>query len=214
MKSTMVNWFLIFEKIVNAFFKALLNSSAFFLIILVLVTTEQVIARYLFQSSSIGMQELEWHLFALIFLFSMTWCLKENKHVRIDIFYSAFSERTKNKIKFIGNLLFLFPFSLVLLKYGLDFTSQSRSYSNSLPLDYFTAFFVGKENSWYSVLISLESYINPWLVKGEVSPDPGGLPFRWIIKASIPLTGFSLLLHCIVENMRFILIEFPKNKVI
>ena len=45
-----------------------------------------VLMRYFFNDVSIGMQELEWHLFAAMFMFGIGYTLKEDGHVRVDIF--------------------------------------------------------------------------------------------------------------------------------
>jgi TRAP-type mannitol/chloroaromatic compound transport system permease small subunit len=123
---------------------------------LVLLICYDVMMRYLFNSSSIAIYELEWHIFALIFLLGAAYTLKHDRHVRVDVFYSRFSKRTQTYINLIGTLLLLFPLSWILITEGFDFVA------NSLRL--------------------LES-----------SPDPGGLPARYLIKMSIPI-GFTLLL--------------------
>ena len=44
------------------------------------------IMRYFFSSGSIALQEMEWHLFAMVFLFGIAYALKEDGHVRVDVF--------------------------------------------------------------------------------------------------------------------------------
>ncbi|NPA81655.1 MAG: TRAP transporter small permease subunit, partial [Epsilonproteobacteria bacterium] len=44
--------------------------------------------RYLFHSGSVALQELEWHLYDMIFLLGLSYTLKHDKHVRVDIFYA------------------------------------------------------------------------------------------------------------------------------
>ncbi len=45
--------------------------------------------RYLFHSGSVALQELEWHLFALVFMLGAAYTLKHDGHVRVDIFYQS-----------------------------------------------------------------------------------------------------------------------------
>jgi TRAP-type mannitol/chloroaromatic compound transport system permease small subunit len=59
-----------------------------------------VIMRYFFNDVSIGMQELEWHLFAAMFMFGIAYTLKEDGHVRVDIFYETMSARKKSHYKY------------------------------------------------------------------------------------------------------------------
>ena len=72
---------------------------------LTLVTVSQVVARYVFNASSVGMQELEWHLFGAVFLLAGAFTLKEEGHVRVDVFYAGFSNRTKGRVNAIGSIL-------------------------------------------------------------------------------------------------------------
>ncbi|NIA25949.1 MAG: TRAP transporter small permease subunit [Gammaproteobacteria bacterium] len=123
--------------------------------VLVLVVVFDVVTRYVFNFSIVAMQEGEWHVYSLIFLLGAGWALKEDRHVRVDIFYTNQSPRVKAWINIIGTLIFLLPFSAL-------------AFFSSVP--YFEA--------------SLRTH--------EGSPDPGGLPGRWVLKGAI-LLGFLLL---------------------
>lgn len=142
-------------------------------LLLVLVTAEQVMARYFFQSSSIGLQELEWHLFGAIFLLSGAYTLRLKGHVRVDVVYGRLSQSAKSWIDRLGFLFFLAPTCFVLIFYGVEFTSQALDYNVGDSNDFFSSGFFG----------------------GERSPDPGGLPARWIIKSLIPFSAFLLLIQ-------------------
>jgi TRAP-type mannitol/chloroaromatic compound transport system permease small subunit len=72
------------------------------------------ILRYFFNSGSIAMQEMEWHLFSIVFLFGMAFALKEDGHVRVDILYDRFSPRWKAIVNIGGTLLFLIPLSILI----------------------------------------------------------------------------------------------------
>ena len=58
--------------------------------VLVAVVCYDVFTRYLLKNSLVAVQELEWHLFALIFLLGAAYSLKHDQHVRVDVFYSRF----------------------------------------------------------------------------------------------------------------------------
>ena len=77
---------------------------------LVILITIDVFLRYIFNFSSASLFELEWHLFAIIFLLGSSLTLQKDEHVRVDVFYSKLSERNKEIINIIGNLFFLLPF--------------------------------------------------------------------------------------------------------
>ncbi len=131
---------------------------AWLVLVLVLLVCYDVAMRYLLQSGSIALQELEWHLFALIFLLSAAYTLKRDEHVRVDLLYGSryFSDKQRAMVNLSGSLFLLIPFCILIIYASWPFVANSY-------------------------------------VMNEVSPDPGGLPYRFLIKATIPL-GFSLLL--------------------
>ena len=147
-----------------------------FVIILVLLVGYDVSMRYLFNSGSIAIQELEWHLFSIILLLGSAYTLKHDEHVRLDIFYSSKLINDKVRIWFdvLGTLLILLPFCLLIIVSAWPFVTQA--------------------------------YIH-----NEISPDPGGLPARWLIKAAIPLGFFFLLIQGIAEALKKLLIALDKD---
>jgi TRAP-type mannitol/chloroaromatic compound transport system permease small subunit len=74
-----------------------------------------VVARYLFSNSSVGMQEMEWHLFSVMFLFGIAYALKEEAHVRVDFIYDRLSDKKRAVINIVGTILFLLPFALLII---------------------------------------------------------------------------------------------------
>jgi TRAP-type mannitol/chloroaromatic compound transport system permease small subunit len=101
--------------------------SVFALIILTLIVSYDVIARKLWHGGSIAMQELEWHLFDVIFLFSIAYTLSHDKHVRVDIFYDKFPIKTKAVIQIITILFFVIPLSTLIVIEALPFVQMSYS---------------------------------------------------------------------------------------
>jgi TRAP-type mannitol/chloroaromatic compound transport system permease small subunit len=126
--------------------------------LVVVVVFVDVVMRYLFKTSFVFTQELEWHLFAFIFLMGAGYTLLKDGHVRVDIFYQQMSPQMRAWVNFIGVLLFLIPGCYLIIA-----TSAKFVY-----------------NSW-SVM--------------EGSPDPGGIPYRYILKACIPAGFFLILLQ-------------------
>ena len=125
-------------------------------LLLVLVTFVDVVMRYFFNTSYVFTQELEWHVFAFIFLIGAGYTLKNDGHVRVEVFYGKLSPKGRAWINLVGVLLFLIPSCLVFIKTSIPFVMESFR-----------------------------------IVEG--SPDPGGIPFRFILKSCIPV-GYSLLL--------------------
>lgn len=129
---------------------------AWLCLVLVMLVVYDVSMRYLFRAGSVALQELEWHVFALVFLLGAGYTLKHDAHVRLEIFYQRYAVRTRAWVDLVGSALFLIPLCLLVIK-----------------------------SSW--------PFVHNAYIFGEGSPDPGGLPYRFIIKAAIPL-GFTLLL--------------------
>jgi TRAP-type mannitol/chloroaromatic compound transport system permease small subunit len=126
--------------------------------VLVVVVTCDVFARYVLSVSSIAVQEIEWHLFAIIFMLAGAYTLGKDKHVRIDILYQRMGKKGRAVVDLAGTLIFLIPFAILVIWTSADFVHNS-------------------------------------FVMRESSPDAGGLPFRYLIKAVIPLSFFLILLQ-------------------
>lgn len=62
--------------------------------------------------------EIQWYLFDVVFLFGAAYALKYNEHVRVDIFYKGWSRRRKALANFLGNIVFLIPFSSLVIYYS------------------------------------------------------------------------------------------------
>lgn len=107
--------------------------SAWLCSLLVLVICADVFTRYLLNISFVALQELEWHLFAVIFLLAAGYTLRNGEHVRIDVFYQRYSERKKLKLNLWGSALLLIPFAWVMIYYSYDFLMASLSVSERSP---------------------------------------------------------------------------------
>ncbi|HIP47141.1 MAG TPA: TRAP transporter small permease subunit [Campylobacterales bacterium] len=89
-------------------------------ITLSLLILYQAINRYLFNDSSVLIQELQWHIFDIIFLLGLSYTLQTDKHVRVDIFYASYSQKTKAIINIISQFFLILPFVIIIL-----YTSQT-----------------------------------------------------------------------------------------
>lgn len=107
-------------------FSNLMGWIAGFLNLVMLVNVfYDAIMRYFFNSGSIALQEMEWHLFAVVFLFGMAFALKEDGHVRVDILYDNFSPRWKAVVNIGGTLLFLIPLSVLIAEGSIWFVREA-----------------------------------------------------------------------------------------
>jgi TRAP-type mannitol/chloroaromatic compound transport system permease small subunit len=101
--------------------------AAFSLAFLIVLVVYDATSRYLFQSGSIALQELEWHLFDVVIMLGIAYTLQRASHVRVDIFYDTYSDRVRHIVNIVGALLFILPFSLLIIYVGFDFVMISFS---------------------------------------------------------------------------------------
>jgi len=127
-----------------------------FALLLVLITAFETGERYLLNRSSSAVQELTWHLYAAIFLLGFAQTLREDGHVRVDIFYDRLSTKAQAWINILSMVFLLIPFCLRMIGFSWEWVVRA-------------------------------------FVISEKSPDPGGLPALWVLKAMVPV-GFGLLL--------------------
>jgi tripartite ATP-independent transporter DctM subunit len=99
--------------------------TAILALILALIVGYDATMRYLFSGGSIALQEIEWHIFDIIFLFGLSYALKHDKHVRVDIFFANYSTETKAVVQILSMLILVLPFSLFFLSGSLDMVTQS-----------------------------------------------------------------------------------------
>ena len=112
------------------------------MIALVCVVIVVVVGRYFFEIGSVALQELTTYLHATIFMLGISYTLKHDGHVRVDIFYRNFSKRSQALINVIGGLVFILPISVfigcssweyVLASWSIMETSTEN---NGLPFIY------------------------------------------------------------------------------
>lgn len=89
-------------------------------VLLVVLVTVDVLLRYAFAASPVWLRELQWQLFALLFLGAGAYTLRHDKHVRVDLFYGRFAPADRARVNGWGSLLFLLPWTAVLVWYGYD----------------------------------------------------------------------------------------------
>jgi TRAP-type mannitol/chloroaromatic compound transport system permease small subunit len=84
-------------------------------LVMVLVSATNAVARYALNMSSNAWLELQWYLFAGVFLLCSGYTLLHNEHIRIDVVASRFSRRTQLWIDVFGTACFLLPMAIVIL---------------------------------------------------------------------------------------------------
>ena len=93
------------------------------LAIVVLMATN-VVLRYLFSYGSVWAQELEWHLLAPLILFGIAYALQKGEHVRVDVAYTHFSAKNKERVNLLAALLCL-AISVLVIWLSIHYVQQS-----------------------------------------------------------------------------------------
>ena len=75
--------------------------------------------------SSTVLQELEWHFHGALFLLTLGFGYVKDAHVRIEILRDRFSPKTRVWIELLGCLLFVIPYSLIVIYWGYEFSEMS-----------------------------------------------------------------------------------------
>jgi len=76
----------------------------------VLISAANAIVRKAFDMSSNAFLEIQWYLFAAVFLVAAGYTLLRQEHVKIDVLLHKFTRRTQVKVEIFGIVTFLIPF--------------------------------------------------------------------------------------------------------
>lgn len=152
-----------FSRALDPWLERLGRCASWLWLLLLIVIVANVVLRYAFGQGRVEFEEIQWHLYAAGFLLGLSYALKDDAHIRVDLMHERFRPTLKAWIELYGILLLLLPFIAVVLIFSVSFVAAS-----------------------YQL--------------GEVSPSPGGLPYRWAVKAMLPL-GFSFLLLAALSRL-------------
>lgn len=99
--------------------------TAIVLVLMILNVFYDVILRYFFKSGSIAFQEMEWHLFSIVILLGISYTLKEDGHVRVDLIYDRLSHKKRAIINMIGVFTFILPIALLIVTGSMEFVYEA-----------------------------------------------------------------------------------------
>lgn len=120
--------------------------ASWFGVLMVIIISLDVIIRYIFNFTFIWIIELEIYLFGFMFLLGSGYALKHEKHVRVDVFYSKMSKKNKAIIDLIGGLIYLLPWSGIVVfaawkyAYSSFLMGESSAQPGGLPALYILKF--------------------------------------------------------------------------
>jgi len=173
------------EKLDNSLGKTLLNISsklenilvgvgklgAWLSLPLIAIIIFDIISRKFFVLGSTKLQEMEWHLHAALFLLALGYAYLKNSHVRIEVIREGFSTKLKAILEVIGVVLFILPYTGLIIWFGIDFVSRSYGMNE--------------------VSSALTGLSHRWIIKSFV---PMGMAFLWLAGISVLLRNISYLI--------------------
>lgn len=123
------------SRLIDRITEAIGKSVMWMILIAILVSAINAIVRKLFNMSSNAWLELQWYLFGAAFLLASAYTLKQNEHIRIDIFYGTRTRRTQHWIDLFGHVFFLLPFVVLmtwmLVPYAWDAIKSGQISTNA-----------------------------------------------------------------------------------
>ncbi len=84
-------------------------------LVAVLISAGNAVMRYSINYSSNSLLEIQWYLFAAVFLLCAPYTLLRNEHIRIDVVVARFGRRTLSWIDVFGTIFFLLPMTLIIM---------------------------------------------------------------------------------------------------
>jgi TRAP-type mannitol/chloroaromatic compound transport system permease small subunit len=91
----------------------------------VLISAGNAIVRKAFNVGSNAFLEIQWYLFAAVFMLGVGYVMLKNAHVRIDFISSRLSARTNAIIDAIGIVIFTIPLSIIMIDLGWPLFRQA-----------------------------------------------------------------------------------------
>ena len=122
--------------------------TAYLILPMIIITFLVAFMRYVLDVGSIAIQEIIIYLHALVFSVGAAFTLKNDMHVRIDIFYSNYKRDFKKIINILGASLFLIPTCILIFITSWDYVISSILLLES-----------SKEAGGLPILYILKSYI-------------------------------------------------------
>jgi TRAP-type mannitol/chloroaromatic compound transport system permease small subunit len=113
-----MNALLRLSKLIDAFNEGIGKLIMWLVLAAVVISTGNAILRKAFDIGSNAFLEIQWYLFAAVFMLGSGYVLLRNAHVRIDFIASRLSRRTNAIIDAAGLVIFTIPLSIILIDLG------------------------------------------------------------------------------------------------
>lgn len=113
-----MSFLLQFSRLVDAVNQLIGRLAMWLILAATLISAGNAVVRKAFGTSSNAWLEIQWYLFAAVFMLGGGYAFLRNAHVRIDFVSSKFSARTRNWIDVAGIIVFLLPLCYMMTTLG------------------------------------------------------------------------------------------------
>lgn len=107
-----------FSRLIDAISDRIGRLGMWLILLTTLISAGNAVSRKAFDLSSNAFLEVQWYLFAAVFMLGGGFAFLRNAHVRIDFVSSRFSDRTRNWIDIIGIVVFILPLCYMMITLG------------------------------------------------------------------------------------------------
>jgi len=116
-----------FQILIEKVIDSITNTLAYLLVLMIILVFITVFTRYILNISYVALQELIMYFHAIIFMFGVSYALKEKSHVKIDIIYNSLNKKYQYYISMLGTIIFIIPTSLFITYSSMNMVIQSWS---------------------------------------------------------------------------------------
>lgn len=114
-----MNFLLALSRRIDRFTEFIGRNVAWLVLAAVLISAINAVVRKAFDMGSNAFLELQWYLFAAVFLLASGYTMLRQEHVRIDVLSGRFSKKVQIWIDIVGITCFLFPFIFMIIKLAM-----------------------------------------------------------------------------------------------
>jgi len=109
------------------------RSVAWLIVVAAVISAGNAVMRKAFDWSANSLLEIQWWLFAAVFLLAAPWTLAVNEHIRIDVVNNRLSVKARNIIELVGHCFFLLPAAAMVAYTSWIFFSTSFGQNEQSP---------------------------------------------------------------------------------
>ena len=174
---TIANTLLMVSKTITKILTKIGMIGAWLSIPLIGIIIFDIITRRFLVLGSTKLQEMEWHLHTMIFLLALGFAYTRNAHVRIEVVREKFSQEVKSWLEILGCVLFLIPYTIMIIYFGLDFVERSFNLNE--------------------VSSALTGLSHRWIIKSFV---PVGMILLWLGGCAVLLRNIAFIIGLETQN--------------